>query len=242
MPTCHLRADCVDLSAPGNSSASRQLSRPNRSLPAITLPTSTKASLSAAGGAKAAMAEPTATPKTEGTAQARTTSIITAPLPRWVRNEITLVGTMIASEVPTQSWKRTSSGTPSARNTSYRTGTTSAPPPMPNRPARMPVTTPPAMIIAASSTNSLMGTPRIISGSEGGHGTAEDRVGAMCATCVVLSTAWGAGLDCVDCNAAGRHYGEPVVPGMISNPWFHPVTGAAVPSTCTRYPERTCGQ
>src|SRR5215470_5745471 len=162
MPICHLRADCVDLPAPGSWSARRQLSRPNRSLPAITLPISTKASLSTADEAKAAAAAPTATPATEGSAQARTTSIITAPWSRWARNDSTFVGTMMASEVPTQSWKRTSSGTPSARNTSYRTGTMSAPPPMPNRPARMPVTTPPAMISAASSRSSLTGTPRII--------------------------------------------------------------------------------
>ena len=106
---------------------------------AITLPTRTNASLSTAAGAKAAIAEPSATPITAGSAHARTTSIITAPWSRWVRNESTLVGTMIAIDVPTQSWKRTSSGTSSARKTSYRTGTMSAPPPMPNRPARMPV-------------------------------------------------------------------------------------------------------
>ncbi len=103
---------------PGRSSASRQLSRPIRSFRAITLPTSTKASLSTAAGAKPAMAEPVATPITAGTAHCRTTSIITAPLSRWMRKESTLVGTMIAIEVPTQSWKRTSSGTPSTRNTS----------------------------------------------------------------------------------------------------------------------------
>ena len=50
-----------------------------------------------------------------------------------------VVGMMIASEVPTQSCMRTSSGTPRTRNTSYSTGTMMAPPPMPNRPARMPV-------------------------------------------------------------------------------------------------------
>jgi hypothetical protein len=52
-------------------------------------------------------------------------------LSRWVK---ALVGTMMAIEVPTQSWKRTSSGTPMTRKTSYRTGTMSAPPPMPNSP------------------------------------------------------------------------------------------------------------
>src|SRR4051812_26048482 len=152
---------------PGRSSASRQLSRPTRSLMEITLPTRTNASLSTAAGAKAAIAEPTATPTTAGGVQARTTFIITAPLSRWVRNESTLVGTMIAIDVPTQSWKRTSSGTSSARNTSYRTGTMSAPPPMPNRPARMPVMNPPTMIKAASRSSSLTGTPRIMSCSGG---------------------------------------------------------------------------
>ena len=57
-----------------------------------------------------------------------------------------MVGTMMASEVPTQSCMRTSSGTPSTRNTSYSTGTMMAPPPMPNRPARMPVRMPPPAI------------------------------------------------------------------------------------------------
>ena len=123
--------------------------------------------MSTAADAKAAIAEPTATPITAGSAHARTTSIITAPLSRWVRNESTLVGTMIAIEVPTQSWKRTSSGTPSTRNTSYSTGTMSAPPPMPNRPARMPVTKPPTTIKAASSSSSLTGTPRIMSAPQG---------------------------------------------------------------------------
>ena len=50
-----------------------------------------------------------------------------------------MVGTMMAIEVPMQSCMRTSSGTPSTRNTSYSTGTMMAPPPMPNRPARMPI-------------------------------------------------------------------------------------------------------
>ncbi len=42
----------------------------------------------------------------------------TAPLSRCTRKERTEVGTMKASEVPTQSWKRTSSGTFKSRNTS----------------------------------------------------------------------------------------------------------------------------
>ena len=53
-----------------------------------------------------------------------------------------VVGMMIAIEVPTQSCMRTSSGTPRMRKISYSTGTMMAPPPMPNRPARMPVATP----------------------------------------------------------------------------------------------------
>src|SRR5258708_10193526 len=52
---------------------------------------------------------------------------------------------MIASEVPTQSCIRTSSGTWYMRNNSNRTGTMTAPPPMPNRPARIPVTMPAAI-------------------------------------------------------------------------------------------------
>src|SRR3954447_20467494 len=43
----------------------------------------------------------------------------------------------------------------------------SAPPPMPNRPARIPVMNPPTMIKAASSSSSLTGTPRIMSCSGG---------------------------------------------------------------------------
>src|SRR6266851_4159174 len=65
---------------------------------------------------------------------------------------------MIASEVPMQSCMRTSSGTPSTRKNSYSTGTMTAPPPMPNSPARMPVTTPAAITAAASHTSSATGT------------------------------------------------------------------------------------
>src|SRR5262245_29761652 len=50
------------------------------------------------------------------------------------RNDTIEVGTMIASDVPTQSGMRASSGTPVMRNTSYSTGMTIAPPPTPNRP------------------------------------------------------------------------------------------------------------
>src|SRR2546426_948199 len=81
----------------------RQLSRPSRSLVAIMLAIITKASLSTALGAKAAIVEPVATPAIAGSAHLRTTSIITAALSRWVRNDSTLVGTMMAMEVPTQS-------------------------------------------------------------------------------------------------------------------------------------------
>ena len=84
----------------------------------MTLPTTTKPSLSTVPDAKAASAEPTATPMTAGTAHARTTSIMTAPRSRCARNERTLVGMMMASDVPTQSWKITASDTPSARKTS----------------------------------------------------------------------------------------------------------------------------
>src|SRR5882757_1282096 len=124
MPGLQADADCVDLSelvvcadgvdlsaVPGRSSASRQLSRPTRSLKAMTLAMTVKASLSTAAGAKAATAEPAATPSTDGSAQARSTSIITRPLLRWMRNERMFVGTMMAIEVPTHSWKRTSSET-----------------------------------------------------------------------------------------------------------------------------------
>ena len=65
-----------------------------------------------------------------------------------------MVGTMMASEVPMHSCMRTSSGTPSTRNTSYSTGTMMAPPPMPNRPARMP-TRMPAPAIQQREQNDL---------------------------------------------------------------------------------------
>src|SRR5690348_8945949 len=66
---------------------------------------------------------------------------------------------MIASEVPMQSCMRTSSGTPMTRNTSYNTGTMIAPPPIPNRPARMPTRMPAPAIQPASSAISLGGYP-----------------------------------------------------------------------------------
>src|SRR5436305_13816863 len=45
-----------------------------------------------------------------------------------------------------------------------------APPPIPNRPARIPVTTPPAMIAPASSASSENGTPVSTSGRDVGRG------------------------------------------------------------------------
>ena len=65
---------------------------------------------------------------------------------------------MIASEVPMQSCIRTSSGTPNMRNTSNSTGTITAPPPIPNRPASTPVRIPATMMPAASQSNSPVGT------------------------------------------------------------------------------------
>ena len=72
-----------------------------------------------------------------------------------------MVGTIIASEVPMQSCIRAASGTPARRNASYSTGTITAPPPMPNSPASNPVTTPAAIVAAASSTSSMTGMPNI---------------------------------------------------------------------------------
>src|SRR4029077_12172832 len=71
------------------------------------------------------------------------------------------VGTMIASDVPTQSCMRTASGTSRMRKTSYSTGTMTAPPPMPNSPARSPVTTPAAVTANPSQTSSPNGTPAL---------------------------------------------------------------------------------
>ena len=70
-----------------------------------------------------------------------------------------MVGTMMASDVPMHNCMRTSSGTPSTRNTSYSTGTMMAPPPMPNRPARMPTSMPAPTIQSASKAISPIGYP-----------------------------------------------------------------------------------
>ena len=147
---------------PGKSSAIRQLSRPNRSLKAIIVTTTRNTILKTAAGAKKAITEPAATPSTAGSAHCRMTSRSTAPLARCVRYERMVVGRMIAIEVPTHSCIRTSSGTPRMRNTSYSTGTMIAPPPMPNRPARMPVATPPTTTARASKASSPNGTPSSI--------------------------------------------------------------------------------
>ena len=61
---------------------------------------------------------------------------------------------MMASEVPTHSGMRTSSGTPVMRNTSYSTGMTIAPPPTPNSPANRPMTTPATTSVSASQISS----------------------------------------------------------------------------------------
>src|SRR5437870_4615462 len=50
-----------------------------------------------------------------------------------------------------------------------------APPPIPNRPARIPVTTPPAMIAPASSASSGNGTPVSTSGRDVGRGGTRGR-------------------------------------------------------------------
>src|SRR5712691_4846733 len=67
---------------------------------------------------------------------------------------------MMASEVPTHSCMRSSSGTPRMRKTSNSTGTMTAPPPMPNSPARIPVTSPATMTAAASQASSATGMPQ----------------------------------------------------------------------------------
>ena len=56
-----------------------------------------------------------------------------------------------------QSCIRSSSGTPSTRNTSNSTGTMTAPPPIPNSPASMPVITPAAATAAVSQITSPSG-------------------------------------------------------------------------------------
>src|ERR1700730_3848903 len=141
----------------GKRLPSTQLSRPARSLAAFMLAISTNATLNTVAGAKAAVTEPTATPATDGNAHDRIIAGMTRPFARWARYDRTVVGTMMASDVPTQSCMRTSCGTPNMRKSSNNTGTTMMPPPMPNNPARIPVTTPAAMAAAASQINSLKG-------------------------------------------------------------------------------------
>src|SRR5450759_2689778 len=122
----------------------------------------TKTILNTAAGANEAVTEPIATPATAGSAHRRTTWGITAPFFLCSMYERIVVGIMMASEVPMQSCMRTSSGTSSARNTSYSTGTIMAPPPIPNRPARMPTRMPAPAIQSASRTTSPIGYPRIM--------------------------------------------------------------------------------
>src|SRR5712671_826037 len=142
---------------PGKRRPSTQLSRPTRSLAAFMLAISTKATLRTVAGAKAAVTEPTATPATAGNAHDRIIAGMTRPFARWAQYDRTVVGTMMASDVPTQSCMRTSSGTPKMRKISNNTGTTTMPPPIPNSPARIPVTTPAAITATASQTSSLKG-------------------------------------------------------------------------------------
>src|SRR5665647_2531608 len=69
---------------------------------------------------------------------------------------------MMFSDVPMHSCIRSASGTWMTPNTSYSTGTMTPPPPMPNRPARMPVTKPPARISSTSQASSPIGYPNSI--------------------------------------------------------------------------------
>jgi len=80
---------------------------------AITLATSTKA-ISAGVGGEAAMADPTADAD-DGRTPDTTTSTSRRPGRDDEEASGCWSGRVIAIEVPTQSWKRTSSGTPSAR-------------------------------------------------------------------------------------------------------------------------------
>src|SRR5262245_20494213 len=66
---------------------------------------------------------------------------------------------MIAREVPIHACMRTTSGTSSARKTSYSTGTMTAPPPIPKSPASMPTRMPAPAIQSASKAISPIGYP-----------------------------------------------------------------------------------
>jgi hypothetical protein len=66
---------------------------------------------------------------------------------------------MMASEVPTHSGIRTSSGTPANRKHSKNTGTRMAPPPIPNTPARNPDSAPTTTSNSASWRSSETSSP-----------------------------------------------------------------------------------
>src|ERR1700690_3837084 len=147
---------------PGNSRSRFQRSLLNSILMLMKPIKMMNAILNTAAGANEAMTEPIATPAIAGSAHRRTTCGITAPFFLCSIYERIVVGIMMASEVPMQSCMRTSSGTSIARNTSYSTGTIMAPPPIPNRPARMPTRMPAPAIQSASRTISPIGYPRIM--------------------------------------------------------------------------------
>jgi hypothetical protein len=71
--------------------------------------------LNSRSGATRAIRLPANTPMTIGSHQTFKTSMSTAPRRYWARNALIEVGMITASEVPTHSGIRTSSGTPARR-------------------------------------------------------------------------------------------------------------------------------
>src|SRR5438132_13024847 len=75
-----IKPDPVIPAGPGRLLPSTQLSRPARSLVAMTPAMTTNGSLNTCAGANAAVTDPAATPITAGTAQDRITAGMTIPL------------------------------------------------------------------------------------------------------------------------------------------------------------------
>jgi hypothetical protein len=84
----------------------------------MRLATAMKATWKTHGSAHRAISAPVSTPSTIGAAHARRSPVSTADL-RWCpRADLIEVGTMIASEVPTESGMRTASSAPRKPNSS----------------------------------------------------------------------------------------------------------------------------
>ena len=84
----------------------------------------------------------------------------TAPLARCPANDLSAVGRITASVVPSARCILIAGSTPSTPKISYSTGTRTPPPPMPSNPARKPAMSPAATSAAASAASSPPMLPR----------------------------------------------------------------------------------